>query len=124
MKQDTTIVNTIDGATKLSLLAELDGLQCELDHSGDPEGKRRAVNYFMLQLLDGTLLSIPVCEYCAFELNRESDFEQYLLYCLKCGETKQLYKNNCKNKEYDQVNFIKSCPKCTAKNKWAMLKKD
>lgn len=117
MKEDVDSQKKFDPAAKVTLLAGMEGLICELDHSGDPEKERPAVNYFMLQLRTGTLLSIPICEYCAYELSRSADdFEWYLVYCENCGESKWLYKDNCKNKTYDQVNFVKSCPSCVAKN--------
>jgi len=113
MKSNKNLQESFDPTAKLNLLANLDGLVCELDHSGDLKTERKAVNYLMLQVRSGTLLSIPICKYCAYELSRaHDDFEWYLVYCEKCGSSKWLYKDNCKNKTYDQINFIKNCPDC------------
>ena len=104
--------NNIKPEEKFNLLADLDGIKCELDHSGDPEGSRPAVNYMMLQLASGETVALPICKYCEYELSRGEDFEWYLLICTKCSTTKWLYKANCKNDYPEQVHFIKSCPEC------------
>lgn len=103
---------------KINLLADLDGTLCELDHSGDPNGQRQAINYMMLKTVSGEMIALPICEYCEYELNKGvngEDFEWYLLVCIKCGATKWLYKDNCINKYDEQVHFIKSCPNCDFK---------
>ena len=100
---------------KLNLLADLDGINCELDHSGDPEGTRPAVNYMMLQCVSGAMIALPICKYCQHELAKgqeSEDFDWYLLVCTKCNTTKWLYKSSCKHAYPEQVHFIRSCPEC------------
>jgi len=99
---------------KMALLADLDGTMCELDHSGDPQKGRKAVNYMMLKLVSGEIVALPVCEFCNDELEKgqTGDFEWYLLICTQCQSTKWLYKENCLNDYPKQVHFIKSCPEC------------
>jgi len=114
-KQAEELRKEVKVEEKIALIADLEGAYCELDHSGDPEGRRRAVNYFMLKKLDGTMDAIPICEYCMEELMKTEngqDFEWYLLVCTQCGATKWLYKANCKNDYPEQVHFIRSCPNC------------
>jgi len=100
---------------KINLLADLDGIKCELDHSGDPEGSRPAVNYLMLELVSGEKVALPICEYCDHELQKGSNkepFEWYLLICQGCQRTKWLYKDSCKNDYPEQIHFVKTCPEC------------
>ena len=106
--------NDVKLEEKIALLADLDGTFCELDHSGDPEGKRKAVNYMMLKLVSGETVALPICEYCNYELEKgnQGDFEWYLLVCTQCQSTKWLYKKNCINNYKEQVHFIESCPEC------------
>ena len=108
-------MNKIKPEEKMNLLADLDGINCELDHSGDPDAPRKAVNYMMLQCVSGATIALPICEYCQEELIKGQlgdGFQWYLLVCTKCSATKWLYKDSCKNDYPEQVHFIKSCPEC------------
>jgi hypothetical protein len=107
--------NKIKLEEKIVLLAELDGIKCELDHSGDPKGQRQAVNYLMLELKSGETIALPICGYCDYELQKgykNEPFEWYLLICQNCQSTKWLYKDNCKNDYPEQIHFVHTCPDC------------
>jgi hypothetical protein len=62
---------------KIALSADLENTYCELDHSGDFQGNRKAVNYMMLDLVHGEKITIPICEYCLHKLVRGQEKQKF-----------------------------------------------
>jgi NAD-dependent SIR2 family protein deacetylase len=107
-------MNELDSWLGLTRGLDLHGEYCQLDHSGAPPGyeKVQAVNWFMQPMIDGGRIEIPICKYCADELQKGENFEWYLLIC-KCGETHWIPRSSPRVDYKEQVNFVKSCPRCS-----------
>ena len=115
---------TIDEVQRATMLIDLKGLVCELNHGSWISPDASAVDYLVLPLgtskIDNEVesqelkshVAVPICEECAKTLN-EKDKEWVLVYCLGCGDNHWILRRFAKLfYPSDMVVWITACHNC------------
>lgn len=115
----------------LTILSELIGEVCQLNHKNDPDGVPQASNVLVVPIgykkndvesVAVREITIFVCEECAESLSNEDDW--VLIYCLGCCESQWInkklsklsYANHLAKKDH-KVIWLDSCPHCSEKTR-------